>query len=160
MVGFRITGGFFFNENLTRSGGNFGHSDSGGISTVGGLHLGKDEWSFVESFTEVGSDPRFFIDIFTPERGDVSAFTLVNSEETNGFSIWMFTHGFLFLKFKIEVGGVDSVMSSDNGITTVFSLNLGEYSRGGIEFFFEVYLDPIGVHFVNGTDDHFSIVTS
>lgn len=131
MVGFRITGGFFFNENIDRGSGDGGHSDVSSISSIGGLHLSEGKWSIVESFSEFGSSPVFFIDIGSSNRVEFSTGGIFNNEETDSFGHWMWSHRFLFLKFNIEIILTNSVMSGDYGVWTVFSLTLSKDIRGG-----------------------------
>jgi hypothetical protein len=63
------------------------------------------------------------------------------------------THGFLFLKFHGERRFHDVFVSSDNGVTTVFSLTLSHDSWGVLEGINEDFFDPSFVHIRDSSDD-------
>lgn len=65
----------------------------------------------------------------------------------------MITIRFLFLKFVLERGGGNASVSSDDGITTGFSLTLGHDDWGTVEGRWEIDGNPIGVHWIVGSNN-------
>jgi hypothetical protein len=119
--------------------------------------LSKTEWRFSKGWSEISEKeifPIFFIDVVTVLSENLSTVTLFNSIITDGFSHWMFTIGFLFLEFDRERGFEDIFVSSNNGITTIFSLTLSHNSWGVFEGIDKEFFSPSFVHIRDSSDDH------
>ena len=90
-----------------------------------GLDVNKGNWFVVEVVSEVNCLPVVVIRFSGDISGDWSTRSSLDSEITNGFSIWMITISFLFSKFNLETNIGNFFGSGNDGMTTVVGLALG-----------------------------------